>query len=220
MPEERKYEISAFAYLKRARKQLRSNNPASIFYAALELRCAIEARARKQIYSLGGISKKTIQLWHAAKIMDEMEKRINGAKDDLAFKFNFKQKSRGGPLTYKPINKEILAEYGKLGDLLHAQNNEVSSEFIRNKKEWLVPLLEKVTERCMGHMLKPPEIKIKCSQCKKYLKWGTDRSSSILCSCWHKNYLINKELKGIITVRKKSKRIVEILQLESLEELN
>lgn len=211
------YDINPLGYLRRARRQLFSKNPASIFYAALEIRFAIEARAREQLLSLGGIPKKIINMWHAEKIMHEMEKRINGTKQPFTFSIRYKNQEIR-PFTYIPINRNILIEYGKLGSLLHVQKKRVSAEFIEDKKIWLNDLLRKMNETCRGHMLKPPKWKIMCSKCKQYISWDDIHKDSdlIICNCGHKGSLKEKEMTMSITARKKSRRSIELLQAERI----
>lgn len=45
-----------------------------------------EVRAREQLLSLEGIPKRAIKLWHAERIMSELEKRVKGAKSSISFK--------------------------------------------------------------------------------------------------------------------------------------
>ncbi len=201
------YDISPFGCLRRGKQQLLSKTSESILYAALEIRFAIEARAREQLFSLESIPKRIINMWHAEKIMNEIEKRIDGADQSFKFCFRYnKQKIR--PFTYIPISKNILIEYGKLGTLLHVQRKHVSTEFIKEKKRWLRELFKKIEETCKGHMLRPPEWKIRCSKCKQYIPWSNIHKDNdlIICNCGHRSSLVDKELTMTIRVRKKSER--------------
>lgn len=211
------YDISPFGCLKRGKQQLLSKSSESIFYAALEIRFAIEARAKEQLLSLEGIPKRIVNMWHAEKIMNEMGKRIDGASQSFRFCFRYnKQKIR--PFTYIPISKSILIEYGKLGTLLHVQRKRISMEFIKEKKRWLKAVLKKIEETCKGHMLRPLEWKIRCSKCKQYIPWSSihKSSGSIICNCGYKSSLMNKEMTMIIKTMKKSERKVELLQAERI----
>ena len=169
--------------------------------------------------SLEGIPKRAIKLWHAEKIMSELEKRVKGAKYSISFELRHANRSPQ-PFTYMPIDKIMLVEYGKLGSLLHSQRNNVSAEFIRKKRKWLREVFKKIDKRCRGHMLKPPEWKIKCSKCNRYLSWKSlhdTKNPFIVCSCGYKSSLVGKEIKMVVTARKKSKRTVEFLQAECIE---
>jgi hypothetical protein len=213
------YDINPFGYLNRASEQLRNNTIESIFYSALELRCAIEARAREQLLSVKDISKRSMHLWHAKRIMDELEKQIDGAKVGLTLNIIFKGK-KIRPFTYKPIDKAILIEYGKLGNLLHFQKNGLSLDFVKKNKKWLKRVSKKINESCRGHMLRPPKWEIKCLKCKQYLSWSDiykAKDFAICSNCKHKNPFKGEKLKMIITIRKKSKRTVELLQAERIE---
>jgi DNA-directed RNA polymerase subunit RPC12/RpoP len=215
-----KYSISPFGYLERAEKHLCNNMPESVFYAALELRCAIEARAREQLFSLEDVPKKAIHLWHAEKIMDEMKKRIDGAMCGLILSFKNKWTNQHiKPFTYKPINKSILIEYGKLGNLLHVQRAIINQNFIRKNKRWLKATFKKLNEICKGHMLRPPEWSVRCIKCKRNLTWGDiyrAKNHVLICNCGHKISLKGKAVTIKITARKKSKRSIELLQAERI----
>ena len=216
-----RFSISPFGYLKRAKRLLRQTDVASLFYAALELRCAIEARAREQLFSSTNLSNKARKLWNADKIMRELEKKIYGAKYGITLNFivrGSKQKIR--PFTYRPIDKNILKAYGKLGNMLHLQRKEISIGFIKSNKKWLNKLCADIQERCLGHMLQPPQWKIRCSKCGQLLGWEEvhkGNGSNIVCTCGHKTSLIGKNVKINITARKRSSRIVELLQANCVE---
>jgi|GEM_PF-2929560 len=216
------YDIRPLGYLKRAGQQLKSDTLQSLFYAALELRCAIEARAREQLFSLKRIPPKTIKLWHAEKIMAELNKMVKGAMTPMTIRIRMKSsKQKIDPFTYKPIDKRILSEYGKLGDLLHAPKNKLTEEDIKKRKKNLWIVMEEVDKRCRGHMLHPPEWKIPCTKCGKYLpinEWIETKDLSFICKCGHKNSLRGKKL--IITMRaiKKSAKSVALVQAEQIEE--
>jgi len=212
-----KNDVSPWGYLRRAEQQLLNTNPESIFYAALEMRFAIEARAREQFLSLEGIPKKTINMWHAEKIMLEMGRRINGARQPFTFHFKYKNR-KIRPFTYIPLSKDILTNYGKLGNLLHLQRRCITPEFTKQRKKWLKDLLKEMTETCKGHMLKPPEWKVRCSKCKQYIPWDNihKNNDQIICKCGHRGSLLGREMTMSIIVRKKSKRRIELLQAECI----
>jgi len=213
------YDISPLGHLKRANKRLRSNRPESLFYAAQEIRCAIEARAREQLLSLKNVPKKTAKLWHAEKIMEELEKRIEGAK--LGLVFNIRQSGHDTPpFVYRPVDKKLLDEYGKLGDLLHAQRSRITRDLFRAKKRWLKEVSDEVAKRCQSNMLKPPKWKIKCSKCKNYLTWEELHAGEkffISCKCGNKTSLVGKHITMIMIARKTGERTVELLSVEEVE---
>lgn len=215
------FDIIPLAYLKRAKRLLKKNDMPSLFYAALELRCAIEARAREQLFSIKKLSKKARRLWSAEKIMSKLEKEIYGAKFGIVFNFIVHgSKRRIRPFTYKPIDKHILAEYGRLGELLHSQRQRISARFKKRIKKWLNGLYAKVEEKCSGHMLKPPIWKIKCSKCGRLFGWEDlhkGKGELAVCGCGHRTSLMGKTITMTITVIKKSSRTVELRQANLVE---
>ena len=118
---DRLYEVGSSDYLHRARERLDDKTSESLFYAAFELRCGIEARMQQYLEVQEALSKKKKTGWRIAvlgKITDKFFRTRNKIGE-----FSFFDKSTGkkiGTLYYTPITSHLRKMAEQLGSLLHA----------------------------------------------------------------------------------------------------
>ena len=86
------YGVSSRSYFRRAEKLLGDSTPESLFYAAFELRCGIEARMQQYLEAQKQISAKKRNGWQIAKLAKNIE-RIFRTGDKIA-KFTFYEKGK------------------------------------------------------------------------------------------------------------------------------
>ncbi|MBY5868780.1 hypothetical protein [Rhizobium leguminosarum] len=114
------YGMSARDYLTRAEECLRQNDPKYLFYAALELRCAVEARMREYLANWEHVSKNQKQGWEIAKLGRAAEKAFKGNKLMRWRVLNNATRETKIVLYYTPVTKNLEANTKRLGDYLHA----------------------------------------------------------------------------------------------------
>ncbi len=114
------YSTHSKDYLARARQTLNEGSPESLFYAAFELRCGIEARLQQYEEALASITKIRRAGWRIPKVAGNIEKafrtgdkiaRVSVCEDgteNIIYSFY-----------YTPVNKDLRAAAGKIGELLH-----------------------------------------------------------------------------------------------------
>ncbi|MFQ6238254.1 hypothetical protein [Sinorhizobium meliloti] len=170
------YGISAHDYLNRAENCLQQNGPQHLFYAAFELRCAVEARMREYLETWDHVSKKQKEGWNIDKLGSATERAF---KTDRVMRWRVKDEHTGETilvLYYTPVTKKLQSNAMRLGNYLHAPKKYHSetdrwwSEF-RNLLEEMVHQLQIAT---MGTLLGPAMKKGDRIQMATHLPPGTN----------------------------------------------
>lgn len=113
------YAVSSQAYLARAKARLGEESPASLFYAALELRCGVEQRLREHLEHQDHVSEKLKSGWKIAKLGRTVESAFR--LGDRIAEMTFMRKGEViFRLYYTPVTSELQTEAGRLGNYLHA----------------------------------------------------------------------------------------------------
>jgi hypothetical protein len=111
------YGFKSRDYLKRADTRLRESKIESLFYAALELRCGIEARLRE--YVVRGPKTKTLEkIWQIGKIGRVVENVFGGDKE-LELKVHDSENKSKFSVFYTPVSKQLRKNGERLGNYLH-----------------------------------------------------------------------------------------------------
>jgi hypothetical protein len=114
------YYCGARDYLSRATQLLKAGNQASMFYAAFELRCGIEARMREYLIARQEANKKASKGWRMAELHGQIE-----AKFRLGLKYArwAVHDEVTGELVvcfyYTPVTPQLRKLGQQLGDFLH-----------------------------------------------------------------------------------------------------
>lgn len=123
------YGISSRAYLNRARKQLDENTTEALFYAAFELRCGIESRLLQYWEANKHIHQMKKAGWEIPKIARDLEKafirRDKIARIDI---LDSAGKALRTSLYFTPVTKELEAEGGRIGNLMHCPQSFRASD--------------------------------------------------------------------------------------------
>lgn len=107
-------------YLARARKLLDEGSFESLFYAAFELRCGIEARLHQYDEALGNITRNKKGGWRIVKLAKNIEKVFRTGDKIARVDFcDSATESVRCSLYYTPVNKDLRAMAGQIGNLLH-----------------------------------------------------------------------------------------------------
>jgi hypothetical protein len=111
--------VSTASYLARAQALRKADDKASLFYAALELRCGIEARLQEHATVAAGVSKREAEHWEIKSLGRTIEKAF-GLGDSMLVVLLQMDDGRMGQFLYAPVSAR-LQEIGKrCGDYLHA----------------------------------------------------------------------------------------------------
>jgi len=115
------YGVRAVNYLARAQEQIPSGNPEALFYAAMELRCGIEARLHEYRDSVR--AKKRDNTWQVRLLKRDIDTRAH--KYERPFTLHFRSTTTGEkyPVRYVPISTELNSIAERLGDYLHCVNS-------------------------------------------------------------------------------------------------
>jgi len=115
------YRIHSRDYLRRAIKELRKNTPQSLFYAAFELRCGVEARLQQYLGAQESISEKKKKDWQVAKLKKNLDKVFNTG--DKIVEFTYLDKETDTVLDnfyYTPVNSKLKKMAEQVGNYIHA----------------------------------------------------------------------------------------------------
>jgi len=116
---EQDYRCGSRDYLKRAERLIIDGKSDSLFYAAFELRCGVEARLREYLEVADEISEKRKQGWEIVKLGKDIEKAFK--LGDKIFQLII-QKPDGGTFSiyHTPVSSKLQKQAKRLGDYLHA----------------------------------------------------------------------------------------------------
>jgi len=114
------YRMHSRDYLTRARKLLDEGCFESLFYAAFELRCGIESRLQQYEEALANTAKIKRAGWRIPKVAKNIE-RVFRTGDKIARVNVCDATTESVRLSfyYTPVNKDLRAMAGQLGNLLH-----------------------------------------------------------------------------------------------------
>ena len=107
-------------YLARARQRLDEGSLETLFYAAFELRCGIEARIQQYEEALANVADIKRAGWRIPKVAKNIERAFRtGDKIARVNVCDDATESVRCSFYYTPINKDLRAMAGQLGNLLH-----------------------------------------------------------------------------------------------------
>jgi hypothetical protein len=115
------YSIHSCAYAERAAARLGEETKEGLFYAALELRCGIEARMREYLADWEHVSKKQKEGWRVAALGRALDETFY--LGDRVARFSLVDDRSGEDLCslyYTPVSSALQKAGERLGDLLHA----------------------------------------------------------------------------------------------------
>jgi hypothetical protein len=150
------YGVSARAYLERAKERLLEDSKESLFYAAFELRCSVEARQSEYIDAMKNYARmKKTRSWEVNKSQKELERvfrgrtkivriQIMGEKDDLIHESY-----------YTPVQRKLARNTGRLGIYLHVMDRyrDEDDEWWDKTRSELLQFYRQVWISCRGNML-------------------------------------------------------------------
>jgi len=160
------YGISSRDYLERAKHCLAKDDLDSLFYAAFEIRCGVEARMQEYLDVQKHISKKKRQGWQVAKLAKNIERAFRlGEKDAVLKVINKDTNQVEFEARYTPVKASLRKRAEKIGNFLHsakkyhAPDDKFWFKF-RSDLECAVEELEHATTgRLLGPLLLHPNKK-------------------------------------------------------------
>lgn len=148
--------VNAVSYLSRAKLLQQSGEKATLIYAALELRCGIEARLKEHTSVAIGVSKTQTQEWEIKKLARTLNQAF-GLGDSMLIVFLAMEDGRNCQFMCAPVNSQ-LQEIGKrCGGYLHAIKPErvSSAEFWRELKAMVMEGCGLLELACFSEILRP-----------------------------------------------------------------
>ena len=152
------YDTSASASLARARTQLITGTPAAIIYAALELRCGIETRAREYASSQESLSTKKKMGWEVAKLAKDLERTFRIGDRIVEIRVTTLDHLPLARWLHTPVGPTLARSAGRLGALVHAlpYSRREDSQWWNATKEFLEGVASKLEVALAGNLMGPP----------------------------------------------------------------
>lgn len=129
-----------------------------MFYAALELRCAVEARLQEYLQSQVKIAEKKKMGWEIPKLAKDLESVFNIGEQVVQLIFTDKASGEQMPTYYTPVNKSLRAKAGQLGNYLHAMqiSHTDNDPWWLDMQKILEGVLKDARQTTIGTLLGPP----------------------------------------------------------------
>jgi hypothetical protein len=154
------YGMSARDYVKRAESCLHHKDRRYLFYAAFELRCAVEARMQEYLEGWDHVSKKQKQGWKIKKLGSATERAFKAGDRVMRWRVEDKDtRETLAVLYYTPVTKKLRSNAERLGANPHApkkyhpDTDKWWSQFRRLLEEMVRQLQTATTGTLMGPAL-------------------------------------------------------------------
>lgn len=150
------YDCSARGYLRRARQLAMKGDFDSLFYAAFELRCGIEARMREYLEVADDICEKKKQGWEIPKLAKNLEKAFMAG--DKTVEVTFSASNKECRLFYTPVTARLRSQGERLNDYRHAMKGprKADDPWWRVLRTLLEATCEELALATKGTLLGPP----------------------------------------------------------------
>jgi hypothetical protein len=148
--------VSAVSYLARAKELLKSDEEANLIYAALELRCGVEARLKEHAAVAIGVTKTQLGHYEIRKLSKTVHEAF-GLGDTFLLVFLQLDDGRVGQFTYAPVTTQLQDIASRLGDYLHAVPHErvVAKGFWTELRSMLTEACGLLDLACSSEVLRP-----------------------------------------------------------------
>jgi len=151
------YDTSSRSYLTRAKLNFDSGNNESLFYAALELRCGVEARLKEYVVKASDVSLCKIP-WKIKNLEKILAKSSNIHDKRFVFFFIHPTTRERHDVIYNPVSSKLRKIAKTLGDYLHCvdQNRVLKPLFFSEFRELDKQGIEELTLATSGTLIAPP----------------------------------------------------------------
>lgn len=148
--------VSASSYLARAQELRKRNDKASLIYAALELRCGVEARLQAYVSVARGVSKRQAEEWRIKNLVRTLEGAF-GLGDSMLLVFVTMGDGRACQFIYAPVTSRLQEIAQRCGDCLHALPPErvASPEFWSDLRSMVTEGCGLLELACASEILRP-----------------------------------------------------------------
>lgn len=151
------YGVSALSYLRRTRERLLDDTKAALFYAALELRCCVEARQAEYIEHLNAYKGQKLRPYRLGENRDKIAKISDGK---VIAKLTF---DLGDGETFEGYHTPVPASLVRYCEKHLDKLRHVQSQYRGPDDEWwaktradLVSHYRQAWISCQGNMMVPP----------------------------------------------------------------
>jgi len=155
------YRIHSRDYMRRARICLDEDNPQSMFYAAFELRCGIEARMQQYLEAQNHISSKMKRGWQIAQLGKNIEKTFRTGDKIIEFAIHDRDaKILLDVLYYTPVNSKLKKMGERLGNYLHVmkEHHDEDDRWWATSRRFLEDVYVELQKANVGTLLGVPLI--------------------------------------------------------------
>lgn len=153
------YGIGSHAYLQRAGQRLAEQTAEALFYAALELRCAIEARQDEYIDAQKEYVRSIPKAWRIKDQGTELDRVFdNKLIQHLVLRVPGHD---AWEVYHVPVSDALRTEAARLKDFLHAQSKSYPDDdsWWEKTRQRLCKVYVGVWNCCQGHLLSPVLLK-------------------------------------------------------------
>lgn len=113
------YDVDSDSYRERIRELLDRRDQASLLYATLELRCAVEARMKEYLDSLDHIPRAHKKEYSVVKLGRTVDKAFQVKEQIGLFTISYPDDEQEVTLRYIPVPKRLQDITARAGDALH-----------------------------------------------------------------------------------------------------
>lgn len=170
------HNFTSRGYLERARARIAEGSDEALLYAALELRCGIEARLSEYLEAQTHISEKLRTGWQIAAMAKNLQKAFDiGEKFLLVRVVDATTLEELTFFLYTPVTKKTQALAGALGEFLHAPQGKRDDAWWQRVKACVIDAAAGLENATRGNLLGVP-----------LMRPGTS-SFSIRAESWERN---------------------------------
>ena len=148
--------VTSACYLRRAEERLDEGAAEGLIYAALEIRCGVEARLREYLEFQPHVRQKR-KVDYRLKVLGKEASRVSPPDENLT---RLTLSGLGGEhvltLYYTPVTKRLRDLAGRCGDLLHALAEARDEAWCSETRIWLEEVWEELRRANLGELLGTP----------------------------------------------------------------
>lgn len=153
------YDTSSRAYLTRAKLNFDSGNIESLFYAAFELRCGVEARLKEYVVKSQTDSVSLLKIpWEIRKLVKILAKSSKIHDKRFVFAFMHPKTREKHYAIYNPVSSKLRHIAETLGSFLHCvdQNRVLKPLFFSEFRQLVKQGIEELALATSGTLVAPP----------------------------------------------------------------
>ncbi|MGB9991013.1 hypothetical protein [Pseudoduganella rhizocola] len=148
--------VAAISYLARAKELASTGDKAKLIYAALELRCGVEARLKEHAAVAIGVTKSQANQWEIKKLSKTIDAAF-GLEDTFLLIRLHLEDGRACQFMYAPVNSRLQEIAMRFGDYLHTVSHErvQDTSFWSELKSMLKEGCSLLELACTSELLRP-----------------------------------------------------------------